>query len=190
MYVHQPAAIPRKDLELVWPMTVLTLTFSLLRLWLCFCVGHWSAAPQAQRANEWIMEQYFFFSLHQPITSGNLLDTGKCSCSVSLVEQDIVLQAFCSSYMPPLKPENNSWSALFKVVGISSLSNSCSDFLSPHVPSFSKRTGNYSGPKKIYVKTISSDILLTPEKLLQKLVWLHYSSFPCKKWNNLCRPWL
>lgn len=31
-------------------------------------------------------EAIIFFSLHQPITSGNMLDTDKCSCTLSLFE--------------------------------------------------------------------------------------------------------
>lgn len=50
--VHQPEVIPREELELVWPVTVLTLTFSLLQLWLCFSIHHQSLTLRSHKESQ------------------------------------------------------------------------------------------------------------------------------------------
>lgn len=66
-----------------------------------FLCGSLSPALQSQRANEsW---SNIFFSLHQPRTSGNMLDTDKCNCSLSLVEQDIDPSGFLFLLHSPSK---------------------------------------------------------------------------------------
>lgn len=59
--VHQPEVIPREKLELARPATVLTMTFSLLQLWLCFSIRHQCPALHSHKESQ----SSDFCSLHQ-----------------------------------------------------------------------------------------------------------------------------
>lgn len=50
--VHQPEVIPREELELAWPVTVLTLTFTLLQLWFCFSIHRQSPALHSHKESQ------------------------------------------------------------------------------------------------------------------------------------------